>query len=97
MTSATAKMEKIRVSKKLNVDCISHKTIEALLKYLGLDPEDTKYGLDKKLNMSRIEIQGQKPNKLLMTMKPQKEASVVGGASPNKDVPGEGDDDRKYN
>lgn len=35
---------------------VTAKTIEAMMKYLGIEPEDTRYGLDNKLNQHRIEI-----------------------------------------
>ena len=49
---------------------VTAKTIEAMMKYLGIEPEDTRYGLDNKLNQHRIEIQGQKPNKIKKSLKP---------------------------
>ena len=49
---------------------VSAKTIEALLGFLEIAPEDNKYVLDRKLNQHRIEIQGQKPNKIKKQLKP---------------------------
>jgi hypothetical protein len=52
------KVEKKRLKKAFDVDVISAKTIEAILKYLGIEPEEHMYLLDDKLNKKRIEIQG---------------------------------------
>lgn len=35
---------------------VSAKTIEGLMKFLGIEPDDSKQGLDNKLNQARIEI-----------------------------------------
>jgi len=35
---------------------VSAKTIEALMRFLGIEPEDTRQGMDNKLNQVRIEI-----------------------------------------
>ncbi len=64
------KVEKKRIRRALDVDVISSKTIEALLKYLGLETDEHMYLLDNKLNKKRIEIQGQKPNKIKKAQKP---------------------------
>jgi len=50
------KLEKTIVKKPMNVDIISAKTIEALLRFLGIEPEDTRAGLDNKFNKVRIEV-----------------------------------------
>ena len=55
---ALTKIEDKRIRKDLNVMVISARTIEGLMRFLGIEPEDTKYGLDAKLNQARIEIQG---------------------------------------
>ena len=52
------KVEKKHIRRALDVDVISSKTIEALLKYLGLETDEHMYLLDNKLNKKRIEIQG---------------------------------------
>ncbi len=49
---------------------VSSKTIEALLMFLGIEPDDHRYILDNKLNQHRIEIQGQKPTKIKKALKP---------------------------
>lgn len=50
------KVEKKRIKKGLDINVISAKTIEAILKYLALEPEEHMYLLDNKLNNKRIEI-----------------------------------------
>ena len=42
----------------MEVGVVSAKTIEALMKFLGIEPDDSRYLLDNKLNKMRIEIQG---------------------------------------
>lgn len=53
---ASTKIENKRIRKELDVMIISAKTIEALLRFLEIEPEDSIYLLDKKLNQHRIEI-----------------------------------------
>jgi len=50
------KVENKRVRKDLDVNIVSAKTIEALMRFLGIEPDDSRYGLDNKLNKVRIEI-----------------------------------------
>ena len=45
-----------RVRKEFNVDLIQAKTVEALLRYLELEPDEKAKSLDLKLNSHRIEI-----------------------------------------
>ena len=52
----TMKVENKRVRKDLDVNIVSAKTIEALMRFLGIEPDDSRYGLDNKLNKVRIEI-----------------------------------------
>jgi len=67
----TTKVDKQkRIKKDLDINVVSAKTIEALLRYLGIEPEEHPYALDNKLNQKRIEIQGQKPNKIKKSLKP---------------------------
>lgn len=63
------KIENRQVRKELNVNIITAKTIEALLLFLGIQSDDSKQGLDNKLNSARIEIQGQKPTKMKKQLK----------------------------
>lgn len=58
-----------RVRKDFNVSLITPKTIEALLRFLELEPDEKPKQLDIKLNQHRIEIQGQKPNRIKKNMK----------------------------
>jgi adenylate cyclase class IV len=52
-----AKIEKDRkVRKEFNVNLIQAKTIEALLRFLELEPSEKPQDLDHKLNQHRIEI-----------------------------------------
>lgn len=62
------KREDKRVTKQIDVKIITDKTIETLLQYLQLLPEDNKYTLDKKLNEKRRNNAGVKPNKFLKTI-----------------------------
>lgn len=57
-TLAMTKIEHIKVRKDLNIEVVSPKTIIALMKFLGIEPEDSRQNLDNKLNQHRIEIQG---------------------------------------
>ena len=58
------KVEDKRVTKQIDVKLITDKTIEALLGYLQLLPEDNKYTLDRKLNDIRRNNAGVKPTRL---------------------------------
>lgn len=60
----SVKIEEKRMSKPFDVSMINPETIEALLKFIQLQPDDDQFKLDKKLNKQRIEVQGQKPNKV---------------------------------
>jgi hypothetical protein len=44
------KIEDKRMAKEFNVSIITDKTIEGLLRFIQLTPEDTNHKLDKKLN-----------------------------------------------
>jgi len=66
--------------KEFDIRIISIKTIEGLLKFLELEPESHLYDLDKNINKKRIDIQGQKPNKIL------KQVTKVGGGTECKTV-----------
>lgn len=71
MFEATAlKIEDKKIKQDLKIDIVSAKTIEALLKFLGIEPDEHRYLLDAKLNQHRIEIQGQKPTKIKKTQVP---------------------------
>ena len=61
-----------RVRKDFNVSLIQAKTIEALLRFLELEPDEKSKSLDLKLNQHRIEIQGQKPNRIKKQLKNNK-------------------------
>lgn len=50
------KIEERQVRKELNVKIITPKTLEALLLFLGIQSDDSRQGLDNKLNQARIEI-----------------------------------------
>ena len=50
------KIEEKNIRKDINVGVVSAKTIEALLRFLGIEPDDSRYQLDNKLNSARIEI-----------------------------------------
>jgi hypothetical protein len=65
-----------RVTKSIDVGLITDKTIECLLEYLQLLPEDNKYTLDKKLNQQLRYNTGVKPNKMIKSIVPTK-AEVV--------------------
>lgn len=70
---AQSKIDKDRkVRKEFNVSLIQAKTIEALLRFLELEPDETAKSLDAKLNQHRIEIQGQKPNRIKKQLKNNK-------------------------
>jgi hypothetical protein len=47
---AHVKIDKSHIKKDLDVNIVSAKTIEALLKFLGLEPDISRQGLDNKLN-----------------------------------------------
>ena len=47
---AATRIDNKKVKKDLDVMIVTAKTIEALLKFLGIEPEDTRQGLDNKLN-----------------------------------------------
>jgi len=49
-TLAMTKIEHIKVRKDLDFSVISPKTIIALMKFLGIEPEDSRQNLDNKLN-----------------------------------------------
>lgn len=70
---AGSKIDKDRkVRKEFNVSLIQPKTIEALLRFLELEPEERPQSLDQKLNQHRIEIQGQKPTRVKKMLKNNK-------------------------
>lgn len=70
---AQSKIDKDRkVRKEFNIGLIQPKTIEALLRFLELETEETAKSLDAKLNQHRIEIQGQKPNRIKKQLKNNK-------------------------
>jgi len=79
------KIEDKRVTRSVDVKLISEKTIESLLNYLQLLPEDNKYTLDKKLNKVVRYNTGVKPNKILKKMKPVKVDPVDRGSSSEED------------
>ena len=86
-TLAHMQIEERKVRKECDVDIITSKTIEALLKYLGIEPDDSQTKLDSKFNKQRIEIQGQKPTKVKkQTHVVPKEAAVKSGAGGGDDL-----------
>jgi hypothetical protein len=77
------KVENQRISTECDVSIISDKTVEALLKHIGLDGVDVggekqkfsqelRFVMDKKLNDRRMDIQGAKPNKFRKSEVPEK-------------------------
>ena len=72
MSQATKFDKDRRVRKEFNVSLIQAKTIEALLRFLELEPDEKSKALDLKLNQHRIEIQGQKPNRIKKQLKNNK-------------------------
>lgn len=77
------RVENSRVTTECDVSIISDKTIEALLKHIGLDPVDVegeppkftqelKFKMDEKLNSRKMDIQGAKPNKIKKSNVPEK-------------------------
>lgn len=72
MSQATKIDKDRRVRKDFNVSLIQAKTIEALLRFLELEPDEKSKSLDLKLNQHRIEIQGQKPNRIKKQLKNNK-------------------------
>jgi len=56
MSQATKFDKDRRVRKEFNVSLIQAKTIEALLRFLELEPDEKSKSLDLKLNQHRIEI-----------------------------------------
>jgi hypothetical protein len=76
MHQKNVKVEDIRITKSVDVSIITAKTIETLLEYLDLLPEDNKYTLDKKLNTHVRRIEGAKPNKFTKTIVPHKAEAV---------------------
>jgi hypothetical protein len=47
---ASTKIEKSHIKKDLNVMIVTSKTIEALMKFLGIEPDLTRQGMDNRLN-----------------------------------------------
>lgn len=72
MSQATKIDKDRKVRKDFNVSLIQAKTIEALLRFLELEPDEKSKSLDLKLNQHRIEIQGQKPNRIKKQLKNNK-------------------------
>lgn len=92
------KVEDTRITTECDVTLITDKTIEALLKFIGLDPADDRFVMDKKLNAKRIEIQGTKPNKFSKKDVPDK-ADVISNADDTEEeqeeAEGEGKDEKE--
>jgi hypothetical protein len=85
-----AKIDKDRkVRKEFNVSAIQPRTIEALLRFLELEPDEKPKSLDLKLNQHRIEIQGQKPNRIKKTLKPSKLDDYIQEHSDMEDFDGD--------
>lgn len=82
------KVEDKRVTREVDVDLITAVTIEGLLNYLQIQPEDNKYTLDKKLNKVIRYNAGAKPNRLIKSIKPQK-ADAVDKASSGDEADGD--------
>ena len=72
------KVEDKRVTRSVDVGLITNLTIEGLLNYLQLLPEDDKYSLDKKLNKVVRYNTGVKPNRIIKKFKPKKIDAVEG-------------------
>ncbi|TNV72993.1 hypothetical protein FGO68_gene7502 [Halteria grandinella] len=88
---AQSKIDKDRkVRKEFNLSLIQPKTIEALLRFLELEPEETAKSLEAKLNQHRIEIQGQKPNRVKKQMKNNKLEDYI------REMPGEEGENTMY-
>ena len=81
------KIEDKRMTKPLDVSIISAQTIEGLLKFIQLQPDDSKQVMDQKLNKQRIEVQGQKPNKVKMNLAHQN--TLQQEAKEGEDMPGQ--------
>jgi len=103
------KVENNRVSTECDVGIISDKTIESLLKHIGLDAVDLnevpkkysqelRFEMDKKLNSRRMNIQGAKPNrvkKLLLPEKAEIQSNFDDAVSEEDEAEGESDEDIK--
>jgi hypothetical protein len=88
------KVEDTRITTECDVSLISDRTIEALLKFLDLNPEDNRFDMDKKLNARRIDIQGTKPNKFRKQEVPEK-ADVISNIAESEDEDDEDEDEEK--
>ena len=61
---------------EFDIHIVTTKTIENLLKFLGLVPHTPHlYDLDKNINQYRIDVQGQKPNKFIRQQ--AKQADII--------------------
>lgn len=98
------KVDNIRVSTETDVSIISDKTIEAFLKFIGLEknddedskrtPQQFKSDMDKKLNAKKLNVAGVKPNKFKKQDVPDKFDVLDKFDSDEEINEGEGDDDR---
>ena len=96
------KVDNIRVSTECDVSIISDKTIEAFLKFIGLDqndgeenkrtPQQFKADMDKKLNAKKLNVVGAKPNKFKKQDVPDKYDILDKFDSDEEIMEGEGDD-----
>jgi hypothetical protein len=71
------KVEDKKVKKSFDVGVITPKTIEALLRFLGIEPDDNAQVMNSKLNLARIEVKGQKPTKMKKLLKPESKIQCV--------------------
>ena len=98
------KVEDIRVSTEWDVSIISDKTIETLLKFIGLDendavdkkrtPQEFKADMDKKLVAKKLVNAGVKPNKFKKQDVPEKYDVLDKFDSDGELIEGEGDDNK---
>jgi signal recognition particle subunit SEC65 len=93
MNQATKIDRERKVRKDFNVSLITAKTIEALLRFLELEPNENPKSLDLKLNQHRIEIQGQKPNRIKKQLKNTNLQDYIQEENPGDDHDMDGDDD----
>lgn len=77
------KVDNTRVTTECDVSIISDKTIEALLRHIGLDPvqsegekqkltQELRFAMDKKLSSRKMDVQGAKPNREKLKNLPEK-------------------------
>ena len=72
----------IQVARELHCETLFPDHLESLLRFLNLTEDDTKTNVSDKFNLTRVEVHGQKPNKVKV-QKGQATLSVVGGQGAN--------------